>query len=252
MVEDIFAQLAAIRQSLEAELKNEANTATSDAKGGGRPQASEPNDVEAEDGPTKRNAPCPCGSGKRFKHCHGQHRGAPPVETPPPPREIAFTTALEISRVPTGNDKPLAADIGPLPQGSPPNVSDRRDAEKRELLDLQGQPSLGGDATGLSTERELSSPEEAEPRQQPEVAPSERRVSKAMEMIVAGHVKVKNRRALVDLLAHRHKVLDELRAVSDINPANVVRTVLDEIALIEVGLEELNPPPGTLPENEWR
>jgi preprotein translocase subunit SecA len=26
-------------------------------------------DVEA---PVSRNAPCPCGSGQKFKHCHGQ------------------------------------------------------------------------------------------------------------------------------------------------------------------------------------
>ncbi|MCA3243827.1 MAG: SEC-C domain-containing protein [Alphaproteobacteria bacterium] len=24
-----------------------------------------------------RNAPCPCGSGRRFKHCHGHLLGAP-------------------------------------------------------------------------------------------------------------------------------------------------------------------------------
>src|SRR5215470_12343868 len=32
----------------------------------------------------RRNEPCPCGSGKRFKHCHGREFGSPPV-----PREIA-------------------------------------------------------------------------------------------------------------------------------------------------------------------
>ena len=72
-----------------------------------------------------------------------------------------------------------------------------------------------------------------------------------MELIVASYVKVRDRRALVDLLAHRRKVLADLQAVSGINPANAVQAVQDEIAIIEAGLEELKPPPGSLPENEW-
>jgi hypothetical protein len=76
-------------------------------------------------------------------------------------------------------------------------------------------------------------------------------VSNAMELIVAGYVKVRDRRALADLLAHRRKMLGELQDVSGINPANAVQAVQDEIAIIEAGLEELKPPPGSLPENEW-
>lgn len=72
-----------------------------------------------------------------------------------------------------------------------------------------------------------------------------------MELIVAGYVKVRDRRALADLLAHRRKMLGELQDVSGINPANAVQAVQDEIAIIEAGLEELKPPPGSLPENEW-
>jgi SEC-C motif len=51
----------------------------------------------------RRNAPCPCGSGKRFKHCHGREFGPAPV-----PREIAesvrfvcFETHLEDFRLAT-------------------------------------------------------------------------------------------------------------------------------------------------------
>jgi hypothetical protein len=51
----------------------------------------------------RRNAPCPCGSGKRFKHCHGMEFGLPPV-----PKEIAesvrfvcFETHLEDFRLAT-------------------------------------------------------------------------------------------------------------------------------------------------------
>ncbi len=72
-----------------------------------------------------------------------------------------------------------------------------------------------------------------------------------MELIVAGYVKVRDRRALVDLLAHRRKMLAELQAVSGINPENAVRAIQEELAMIEAGLEELKPPPGSLPENEW-
>ncbi|MCK1743491.1 hypothetical protein IVA80_22240 [Bradyrhizobium sp. 139] len=72
-----------------------------------------------------------------------------------------------------------------------------------------------------------------------------------MEMIVAGYVKVRDRRALADLLAHRRKVLAQLQAVSGINPQNAVKATQEELALIEAGLEELKPPLGSLPENEW-
>ncbi|UPK38015.1 hypothetical protein IVB18_12410 [Bradyrhizobium sp. 186] len=72
-----------------------------------------------------------------------------------------------------------------------------------------------------------------------------------MELIVAGYVKVRDRRALTDLLAHRLKVLAELQAVSGIKPENAVRAIHDELGVIEAGLEELKPPPGSLPEDEW-
>ncbi len=35
-----------------------------------KPMATDPNDPDTW-GRTKRNAPCPCGSGKKYKHCHG-------------------------------------------------------------------------------------------------------------------------------------------------------------------------------------
>lgn len=68
-------------------------------------------------------------------------------------------------------------------------------------------------------------------------------MSKAMKMIVAGHVKVKDRCALCDLLAHRRKMLGELQAVSGVGSAKAVQAVRDELAIIEAGLEELRPPP---------
>jgi hypothetical protein len=51
-----------------------------------------------------------------------------------------------------------------------------------------------------------------------------------MQMLVAGYVKVRDRRALTDLLAHRRKVLTELQAVSGIHPANAISVVQGEIA----------------------
>lgn len=76
-------------------------------------------------------------------------------------------------------------------------------------------------------------------------------MSKAMELIVAGYVKVQARRALTDLLAHRRAMLAQLQTVSGINPENAIRAIQDELGVIEAGLEELKPPPGSLPENEW-
>ena len=76
-------------------------------------------------------------------------------------------------------------------------------------------------------------------------------MSSAMQIIVAGYVKIRDRRALEDLLAHRRKVLAELQAVTGVDPASSISVVQDEIGMIEAGLEELKPPPGALPENEW-
>ncbi len=37
------------------------------------PQTEGAGDLAVEDmPPVSRNAPCPCGSGRKFKHCHGQ------------------------------------------------------------------------------------------------------------------------------------------------------------------------------------
>ncbi|WP_339037698.1 hypothetical protein WHZ78_07790 [Bradyrhizobium symbiodeficiens] len=73
-------------------------------------------------------------------------------------------------------------------------------------------------------------------------------MSDAMQMIVAGYVRVRDQRALIDLLTHRGKVLSELQAVSGINPANAISVVRDEIDQIETGIKELKPPPGLVRE----
>ncbi|MBK3665315.1 hypothetical protein JJE66_29295 [Bradyrhizobium diazoefficiens] len=76
-------------------------------------------------------------------------------------------------------------------------------------------------------------------------------MSTSIELIVAGYVKVKNRKALEQLRVHRRKLLNELKEVTGINPINAVQTVQDELLVIEAGLEELKPPPGSLPDNNW-
>jgi hypothetical protein len=63
-----------------------------------------------------------------------------------------------------------------------------------------------------------------------------------MELIVAGYVKMKDRRALSDLLTQRNKSLAELHAASGgIDPANAIRAIQAELPIIEAGLEELGP-----------
>lgn len=76
-------------------------------------------------------------------------------------------------------------------------------------------------------------------------------MSKAMELIVAGYVKSKDRRALSDLLAHRRKILAQLEAVTGINPARAAEAVRNEVPIIEAGIEELKSPPGSLPDNDY-
>lgn len=73
-----------------------------------------------------------------------------------------------------------------------------------------------------------------------------------MELIVAGYVKAKDRHALSDLLSHRRRVLAQLEAVTGINPSRALQAVRDELLIIEAAIEELKPPPGSLPENEYR
>ena len=52
--------------------------------------------------PAGRNAPCPCGSGKRYKHCHGApdagHRVAPSTPATPPDAEALIRDAIAAHR----------------------------------------------------------------------------------------------------------------------------------------------------------
>ncbi|MBW7970277.1 hypothetical protein [Bradyrhizobium sp. BR 10289] len=76
-------------------------------------------------------------------------------------------------------------------------------------------------------------------------------MSKAVEMIVASYVKTNDRRALENLQTHRRKLLAELQAVTSLDVAGSVEVVQRELHVIEAGLEQLKPLPGTIPKNEW-
>jgi preprotein translocase subunit SecA len=61
--------------ALEAdEAAAEAPLAAAAGGGGARPAAPppRPQTVTREGRKVGRNEPCPCGSGKKYKHCHGQ------------------------------------------------------------------------------------------------------------------------------------------------------------------------------------
>ncbi|OPY98930.1 hypothetical protein A5906_30705 [Bradyrhizobium sacchari] len=71
-------------------------------------------------------------------------------------------------------------------------------------------------------------------------------MSKAMELIVAGYVTTRDLRALSELLAHRRKMLDDLRGISSVDAAKAIQDVKDELAIIEAGMEQLKPPLGSV------
>ncbi len=98
-----------------------------------------------------------------------------------------------------------------------------------------------GKTTATATERSSATAMDA-PRQ---VLPS------AIGSIVSAHVSLKNRRALEEMRDHRGQLLRQLRAVTGLDPTNAIVRVEEDLRAIEEGLEQLKPPPGTLPENEW-
>ena len=70
---------------------------------------------------TGRNSPCPCGSGKRYKHCCGAPPQAEPVDTPPVRSPAAPSpvppASPAASRVATGPAQRGPAQRGPAQQG---------------------------------------------------------------------------------------------------------------------------------------
>ncbi|WP_256808847.1 MULTISPECIES: hypothetical protein [unclassified Bradyrhizobium] len=74
----------------------------------------------------------------------------------------------------------------------------------------------------------------------------------SIELIVASLVELKDRPGLAELREHRCQLLEQLRTVSGIDPTRTIERIEEDIRTIDEGLEQLKPPPGTLPDNDWR
>lgn len=66
-------------------------------------------------------------------------------------------------------------------------------------------------------------------------------MSLSVELIVEGYVKLSDRDALQDILAHRQGLLRQLVTVTGIDPAQAIAQVNQEITIIEAGLATLAP-----------
>jgi len=66
-------QIEQAAQALESQAENLHNvTYTAPDESGAAQSVTDPDTVMAQMPPVGRNEPCPCGSGKKFKFCHGQ------------------------------------------------------------------------------------------------------------------------------------------------------------------------------------
>ncbi|MDN5001587.1 hypothetical protein ACFQZO_11895 [Bradyrhizobium sp. GCM10027634] len=66
-------------------------------------------------------------------------------------------------------------------------------------------------------------------------------MSRSVELIVEGYVKLNDRDALKDILAHRQDLLRQLVAVNGVDPKQAIAQVNEEITIIEAGLATLVP-----------
>ncbi|WP_407121570.1 hypothetical protein [Bradyrhizobium sp. STM 3561] len=64
-------------------------------------------------------------------------------------------------------------------------------------------------------------------------------MSLSIELIVDGYVKLNNRSALENLLAHRRKLVQQLNCVTGTDPKQTIAQVTQEIAVIERALAAL-------------
>lgn len=63
-----------------------------------------------------------------------------------------------------------------------------------------------------------------------------------MESIVSAHVRLNNRKALEEMRDLRRQLLETLQSASSINPAVSRDSILEDLRVIENGLEQLRPP----------
>ena len=66
-------------------------------------------------------------------------------------------------------------------------------------------------------------------------------MSRSVELIVEGYLRLNDREALHDILAHRRDLLRQLASVTGIDPRQAVAQVSEEITIIEAGLATLAP-----------
>jgi hypothetical protein len=66
-------------------------------------------------------------------------------------------------------------------------------------------------------------------------------MSRSLELIVEGYVRLSDRDALEDILAHRRDLLRQLVAVTGVDPKLAITQVSEEITIIEAGLATLVP-----------
>lgn len=77
-------------------------------------------------------------------------------------------------------------------------------------------------------------------------------MASSVDLIVSVYVRLKNRRALEDMRELRRQLLAKLQSSSGIDPHASQEIVLEDLRVIEEGLEHLRSPPGAQRENEWR
>ncbi|WP_439373291.1 hypothetical protein [Bradyrhizobium sp. DASA03120] len=66
-------------------------------------------------------------------------------------------------------------------------------------------------------------------------------MSRSVELIVNGYVRLRDRGALEDLLSHRRELLSQLSSVTGIDPRQAVEQITQEISVIEAGLAMIAP-----------
>ena len=61
----------------------------------------------------------------------------------------------------------------------------------------------------------------------------------SLKSLVSAYVRAKNRQALENMRELRHQLLEPLRSTSGINAAQSRKSILEDLRLIEDGLEQL-------------
>jgi hypothetical protein len=69
----------------------------------------------------------------------------------------------------------------------------------------------------------------------------ESKMSRSVELIVEGYVRLNDRNALQEILAHRQDLLRQLTSVTGVDPRQAIAQVSQEITVIETGLATLAP-----------